>query len=208
MDKKLLRYYSSPINQKLKIFLKKDKKILNTKNANYSYDGLQEVLNKGLNRIPIKEVNSVLVLGMGAGSVVDSLRNKFSYFGPILGVELDPVVIEIAEKEFNISQFYDVEIVQADGKKFLKEHPHQYDLIIVDIFIDIKVPKRFYSKKFWNKIEDRVALNGFVLFNAGIDLTEKEIEEFLNTLPISFVYMVKTKVLESNTLIILQKVME
>ncbi|HLS70982.1 MAG TPA: fused MFS/spermidine synthase [Chitinophagaceae bacterium] len=208
MDKKLLRYYSSSINQKLKIYLKKDKKILNTKNANYSYDGLQKVLNKGLKRIPINKINSVLILGMGAGSVVESLRNIFFYYGPILGVELDPVVIEIAEKEFNISQFHDVEIVKADGKKFLKNHTKQYDLIIIDIFIDIKVPKRFYSQKFWKKVENRVQLNGFVLFNAGIDLTEKEIDKFLNSLPISFVYMVKTEVLKSNTLIILQKIIE
>src|SRR5690625_5386452 len=76
MDKKLLRFYPSPINRRLKIFWKEGKKILNTKNANYSYDGLQEVLNKGLDRIPMEEINSVLVLGMGGGCVVDSLRRS------------------------------------------------------------------------------------------------------------------------------------
>ena len=149
MEKKLLKYYTSPINQRLKIYWKKNKKILNTKNANYSYNGLQEVLNRGLKLIPLNEVHSILVLGMGAGCVVDSLRNKFLHFAPVVGVELDPVVIEIAKNEFDIYRFEDVEIVQADGKKFLRKHPHQYDLIIIDIFIDTKVPKRFYSTKFW-----------------------------------------------------------
>lgn len=206
MDKKLIRVYTSSINQKLKIFQKRDKKVLDTKNANYSYDGLQEVLNRGLEHIPLEEVESVLVLGMGAGCVVDSLRNKFFYYGPVLGVEVDPVVIEIAEKEFNINQFEDVEIVEADGKRFLKDHPDQYDLIVIDIFIDIRVPRKFYSEKFWKKVEARVHTNGFVLFNAGIDLTEKEIDDFLDRLPSGFIYTVKTKVLKSNTLIILQKI--
>lgn len=206
MDKKLLRVYTSSINQKLKIFQKKDKKVLDTKNANYSYDGLQEVLNRGLEHIPLEQVESVLVLGMGAGSVVDSLRNKFFYYGPVLGVEADPVVIEIAEKEFNISRFEDVEVVEADGKRFLKNHPEQYDLIVIDIFIDIRVPRKFYSEKFWKKIEARVQTDGFVLFNAGIDMTEKEIEDFLDRLPSCFIYTVKTDVLKSNTLIILQKI--
>lgn len=206
MDKKLLRTYTSSINQKLKIYWRKDKKVLDTKNANYSYDGLQEVLNRGLEEIPMESVQSVLVLGMGAGCVVDSLRNKFFYYGPVLGVEVDPVVIELAEKEFNISQFQDVEIIEADAKKFLKNHPHQYDLIVIDIFIDIQVPRKFYSERFWNKIEDRVATDGFVLFNAGIDLTEKEIEDFVEKLPSDFIYTVRTNVLKSNTLIILQKI--
>lgn len=207
MDRKLLRTYTSAISQKLKIYWKKDKKILDTKNANYSYDGLQEVLNRGLDQIPIESIESVLILGMGAGCVVDSLRNKFFYYGPVLGVELDPVVIEIAEKEFGISEFRDVEIIQADAKKFLRKHPHQYDLIVIDVFVDIQVPRKFYSERFWNKVENCVTTDGFVLFNAGIDLTEKEIDEFLDTLPSGFVYTVTTNVLKSNTLIILQKIL-
>lgn len=206
MDKKLLRFYPSPINRRLKIFWKEGKKILNTKNANYSYDGLQEVLNKGLDQIPMDDLQSVLVLGMGGGCVVDSLRNKYFYYGPILGVELDPVVIEIAEKEFNITQYDNVEIVQADAKRFLPKHNKKYDLIIIDVFIDIKVPKKFYSPKFWKKIEDKVNENGFVLFNAGIDLSQNDIDAFLDNLLDSFVYSLKTNVLRSNTVFILQKV--
>lgn len=206
MDKKLLRFYPSPINRRLKIFWKEGKKILNTKNANYSYDGLQEVLNKGLDRIPMEEINSVLVLGMGGGCVVDSLRNKYFYYGPIVGVELDPVIIEIAEKEFNISQYDDVEIIQADAKRFLPTHDKKYDLIVVDVFIDIKVPKKFYSPKFWKKIEDKVEDNGFVLFNAGVDLSQKDIDAFLDNIPDSFVYFIKINVMRSNTVFVLQKV--
>lgn len=206
MDNKLLRFYPSPINRRLKIILKEGKKILNTKNANYSYDGLQEVLNKGLDRIPMDDINSVLVLGMGGGCVVDSLRNRYFYYGPIVGVEIDPVVIEIAEKEFNISQYDDVEIIQADAKRFLPKHKKNYDLIVVDVFIDIKVPKKFYTKKFWKKIENKVNTNGFVLFNAGIDLSQKDIDVFLDNLPDSFVYFIKTNVMKSNTVFVLQKV--
>lgn len=206
MDRKLLRTYTSAISPKLKIYWKKDKKILDTKNANYSYDGLQEVLNRGLDQIPIESIESVLVLGMGAGCVVDSLRNKFFYYGPVFGVELDPVVIEIAEKEFDISKFEDVDIIQADAKKFLRKHPRQYDLIVIDVFVDIQVPRKFYSERFWNKVENSVTTDGFVIFNAGIDLTRKEIDDFLDTLPAGFVYTVTTNVLKSNTLIILQKI--
>src|SRR5690606_16000537 len=115
MDKKLLRFYPSPINRRLKIFWKEGKKILNTKNANYSYDGLQEALNKGLVRMTMEEINSALVLEMGGGCVVDSLRNKYFYHGPMVGVEADPMIVDFAEKEFDIAQYDDAKIIQADA---------------------------------------------------------------------------------------------
>lgn len=200
------QFYDSDINKRLKVGWIDSKKVLNTKRTNYSFGGLQKVLNRGLNIIPINRIKSVLVLGMGAGSVVDSLRNKFEYDGPIVGVELDPVVIDIAEKEFNLLQDDKVEIIQADAKEYIASCKQQFDLIVVDVFIDIDVPEKFYSSLFWNHIESRVSDNGFVLFNAGIDLSDEKRNNFINKIPDSFIYTKKLNVLESNTVFVFQKV--
>lgn len=175
--------YNSNLNGKLTVAWEGDRKVLNSKNANYSYGGLQEVLNRGLRQISMNNISSVLVLGMGAGSVVDSLRNEFNYQGPITGIEIDPLVIEIAEKEFKSVGFENVKWVLADAIEYVAEAKDKFDLIVVDVFIDAKVPQGIYDASFWRNIESLVADNKFVLFNAGIDLAEDKMYNFIDVLP-------------------------
>lgn len=175
--------YNSNLNGKLTVAWEGDRKVLNSKNTNYSYGGLQEVLNRGLRQISMNNISSVLVLGMGAGSVVDSLRNEFNYQVPITGIEIDPLVIEIAEKEFKSVGFENVKWVLADAIEYVAEAKDKFDLIVVDVFIDAKVPQGIYDASFWRNIESLVADNKFVLFNAGIDLAEDKMYNFIDVLP-------------------------
>lgn len=175
--------YNSNLNGKLTVAWEGDRKVLNSKKANYSYGGLQEVLNRGLRQISMNNISSVLVLGMEAGSVVDSLRNESNYQGPITGIEIDPLVIEIAEKEFKSVGFENVKWVLADAIEYVAEAKDKFDLIVVDVFIDAKVPQGIYDASFWRNIESLVADNKFVLFNAGIDLAEDKMYNFIDVLP-------------------------
>lgn len=198
--------FSSKISDKLFVRHENGKKVLDTQNSNYSFGGLQDVLNFGLDSLPVDLFNSVLVLGMGAGCVVDSLRNRYNYHGPVTGVELDPVVIEIARTEFNILKDPKVELIEADAEKFIAETRQKFDLIVIDLFVDIQVPEQFYKPGFWKNVADRVNPNGFILFNAGIFLPEEKQEEFLSKIPDSFIYQLNLNVMISNTVIIFQKV--
>lgn len=200
------KFYYSNLSKDLEIRWSKGKKTLNTRHANYSYGGLQEVMNRGLSRIPLEGVESVLVLGMGGGCVVDSLRNKFNYHGEITGVEVDPVVMEIAKKEFSLHKDKKVQLIEADAEDYVSKNQEKFDLIIIDIFIDVKVPEQFYSLKFWRNVKRMVNHHGFVLFNAGIDLSEEKLEEFLDVIEEKFIYQIKFEVLVSNTVVILQKI--
>ena len=94
----------SKYNGILEIIRVGEKKLLNSRRANYSYGALEQVLDVGLGQVKADRAAPVLVLGMGGGSVLNLLRKKYSYYGKITAVERDPVVIEIAQKEFNIAQ--------------------------------------------------------------------------------------------------------
>ncbi len=205
-NEKLIREVNSDINQKLRIVWEGDKKLLNTENTNYSYGTLVDVLEYGIDTLPLSMISSILLLGMGGGSIVRSLRQKYDCHAPVVTVELDPVVIDIAHKDFNIEDEKELEIHEADAWDFIENCQSQFDLIIIDIFIDVDVPKKFYNPQFWSMIEKNVSQNGFILFNAGIDLTEDEVFAFLDTLPESFIYQENYNVLETNTVIIMQKV--
>ncbi len=205
-SEKILKQIESPINNKLKIVLSNGKKLLNTKNTNYSYGTLVEVLEYGLDSIPISLVNSILLLGMGGGSIIKSLREKYKCNAPVVAVEIDPIVIDIAHNEFDIGKEKDLEIHCTDAWNFVEKCDSQFDLIIIDIFIDLVVPEKFYKPEFWEMIEKIVTQNGFVLFNTGIDLNEAEVKKFLDGLPKNFIYQENYNVLKTNTVIIKQKI--
>lgn len=199
------KYIESEVSGRLEVGWRDGKKVLDNGRVNYSYGGLQKVLSYGLEQIPLDSVRSVLVLGMGGGSVIESLRTKFKYTHPIVAVEIDPVVIEIAEEEFGIAAYSDLEVVCADAGEFMESTKQTFDLIIVDLFIGEHVPERFYEKAFWQDIEKHTNKSGKVLFNAEVRLTNVVRDMFLKNLPKAFSYSILTDVMGGNTLVILDK---
>lgn len=203
-----VREYNSSINGLLKVKWENGKKILDTEHTNYSYGSLEDVLNYGLDNIPLENVNSVLLLGMGGGCIIGSLKNRYNCHAPVTAIELDPMLIDIAAKEFGIVESEKLNILEADAYHYIVETKDSFDLVIIDIFIDLLVPEKFYKPEFWDAMKKVVKLNGFVLFNTGIDLTEEQVNDFLDSLPDCFLYQVMFHVYESNTLIILNKYSE
>lgn len=206
--KDLITYYPSEVNGRLQVKWREGKKVLDTKQTNYSYGTLEKVLNYGLDSIPLENIKSVLLLGMGGGCIINSLKSRYNCSAPVTAIELDPVVIDIAEKEFGITESADLKIIARDAYDYTLETEDSFDLTIIDIFIDLLVPEKFYKPEFWDAMKKVVKLNGFVLFNTGIDLTEELVNDFLDSLPDCFLYQVMFHVYESNTLIILNKYSE
>lgn len=151
------------------------KKVLNSENANYSYGALESVLDFGLTRANANRSSEILILGLGGGNVIDLLRKKFRYYGKITAVEIDPVIIDIAITEFNIKDHEPLELVCEDALEYVKGNSGQFGLIVIDIFIDRKVPVPCYSKHFWKHISRSLKNNGVIIFNAGIN-SANEIE--------------------------------
>jgi len=172
---RLLSYFY-PITKKIKseyngtveITWYNGKKQLNTKNANYSYGSLQKILKIGLKNIDLNPCKNILILGLGGGSVVKTLREDFNYQNSITAIDIDPVIISIAKKEFDISEDQKLEILCADALEFMAKNNKEFDLIIIDLFVDTEMPDSFFSESFWNNITKSTGQNGSVLFNASL----------------------------------------
>ncbi|MFM7023534.1 MAG: spermidine synthase [Flavobacteriales bacterium] len=174
--KKLLSYfvpqkgkvYKSKISGQLELNWYDGKLMLDSENANYSYGALQRALAEGLHHIGNSRVESfkqILVLGMGAGSVIETLRKDFQNKGKITAVEMDPVVVDIAKKYFRVDTFSNLYIVMQDAFVFVKESTSKYDFIIVDLFIDRQTPEQFSSPEFLESLIKMLSPEGRVLFN-------------------------------------------
>ncbi|WP_299363558.1 spermidine synthase [Winogradskyella sp.] len=182
------------------------KKYLNSKNANYSYGSLQKILKFGIEQTKLKKVNSILILGMGGGSVVETLRKDFKYNKSITAIEIDPVIVDIASTEFGISEDEHLHIHCTDAYSFVKTNKEQYDLIIVDVFIDLSVPDQFLSETFWDFLLRLKSSRGDIIFNAAVkDSKNENIQQLIGYLKTK-IYKVDVyeNVNDTNTLIILK----
>lgn len=184
------------------------RKVLDSKNANYSFGSLQRILEKGIREIDLTNCGSILLLGLGGGSVIKSLRTKFRYTGVIHAVEIDRTIINIAKTEFNIENSEKLHIHNMDALEYVKQSTSFYDLVIVDLFIDDKVPLKFYSQDFFDYLLTISSNKGTILFNIGINLIG---EEKLNSILeyFSHIHKLNCKTLrnieETNTLLIITK---
>jgi spermidine synthase len=145
--------------------------VLDSENTNYSYGSLQLILRYGLRNIGYKAIlgmDHILLLGVAGGSVVKTLVDEIEYKGKITGVEIDSDMIQIANDYFNLNQIKQLEIIIDDAFEFVLKTKQQYNLIIIDIFEDTKMPnflfERFFSERICSLLKDQ----GFVLFNTMI----------------------------------------
>jgi len=176
MFKKILSFFipvniykrQSAVSQQLEVTLNNGKLVLDSKRTNYSYGSLQRILRKGLHYIGFERIRgfeSVLVLGVAAGSVIKTLAEEIKFNGKITGVEIDPAAIEIANTYFGLDKITNCEIVIDDAFEFVLKTREKYDLIIIDIFKDTEMPN-FLFEDFWiNRINFLLNANGFILFN-------------------------------------------
>jgi spermidine synthase len=166
----------SNISQTLEVTWTDGELVLDSKNTNYSYGSLQRILRKGLKFIGfgrIKTMNNILVLGVAGGSVIKTLVDEINFEGKITGVEIDKYVITIANEYFHLDKIQNLEIIIDDAFEFVLKTKDNYDLIIIDIFQDTKMPNFLFETFFINRICDLLQPKGFILFNTMV-LNEKQ----------------------------------
>ena len=131
-----IRNYTSSYSGELYIRYFLGKKVLDCKHTNYSFGGLQKVLKRSLELLPFNlDTNKILILGLGAGSVLETIRNQHSKTAHITGVEIDATILQIAHEEFGIAENPLTKLVQEDATVFMANNTVTYDLIIIDLFI-------------------------------------------------------------------------
>ena len=158
----------SSLSKNLEVTWNNGQLVLDSKNTNYSFGSLQRILRIGLQEIgykTIKEMETILILGVAGGSVIQTLSKEIGCKGKITGVEIDADIIQIANDYFKLNQIPNLEIVIDDAFEFVLKTKEKYDLIIIDIFQDSAMPNFLFEEFFMNRIGFLLQTNGFILFN-------------------------------------------
>jgi len=173
---------NSSVSKTLEVTWNNGQLVLDSKHTNYSYGSLQRILRKGLKYIGferIRNFESVLVLGVAGGSVIKTLVDEIKFNGKITGVEIDESIIQIANEYFKLDSIPNLELVIDDAFEFVLKTKLTYDLIIIDIFQDTKMPNFLFEDFFINRINSLLNLNGFILFNTMV-INDQQAQRNLN----------------------------
>jgi spermidine synthase len=165
--KRILASRSTPHNPLLEVVYVNGRCVLNARNVNYSFGSLHRVFEEAFAKLRLEErrLRDVLLLGCGAGSVVQILRAKYSRDCAITAVEIDPVVIELAREHFLIDRVPELEIVCMDAAEYVAASPGAYDLVVIDLFVDDRVPEQFRTPGFVKRVGKLLRPGGLLVHN-------------------------------------------
>lgn len=121
----------------------------------------------GFLRFPfaIKPVPRTLILGLGGGTAACLLQDKFGSTLPIVGVDIDPEMINIARNFFGIKN---VEIICQDAIAYVKKARqlgNKFDFIIVDLDKGDLYPQQAETEEFIANCKGLLDPGGVVVFN-------------------------------------------
>ena len=115
---------------------------------------------------PMAEVDSLLIVGLGAGTVSKQYTAVYGDDVSIDGVELDPKVIELGRRYFDMNE-RNLNTIAADGRTYMQHSDDRYDVIAVDAYRQPYIPFHLVTREFFQEARDRLHPNGVLALNAG-----------------------------------------
>jgi spermidine synthase len=111
-----------------------------------------------------KKLESVVEIGFGGGRTSWYLH-RFLPDVPVMSVELDPEVIDLAHKYFGIKAEPNFKVVNQDGRIFLANAPQKFDVILIDAYRGPFVPFHLLTKEFYEIVKAHLSEGGVVMQN-------------------------------------------
>lgn len=157
----------SALNGKLEVWYISGKYRLDSENANYSFGSLHKLFQKVFREInlTVRNPESLLLLGLGAGSIVSVLRKELNMTTRITGVEHDDLIIQLAREYFGIDRYTGLTIVHEDAAVFVVTNDQKFDCIVIDLFHDRDVQEKFIQRSFLDHCFRHLSENGILIFN-------------------------------------------
>lgn len=170
---------SSDHNSLLEVSYRNGNYLLNSESSNYSFGSLHRIFKNSFRDIEIENlgISNCLLLGLGGGSVIHLLRKEYELLFPITAVEIDPAIIALGKKYFNLDDYKGVSIINADAFEFVVITKSVYDLVIVDLYINDMVPPIFHTEEFISNLKSVTHHHTVILFNKMLN-TPQSVTEY------------------------------
>ena len=110
------------------------------------------------------DAKRVLVLGLGGGAVTKRWWRDYPDM-TIDTVEIDPVVIDVAQRYFGLPDDERIRVVNKDARRFVQESSAKYDVVIVDCYYADSLPSHLTTREFLAEAKARMEPDGVLAYN-------------------------------------------
>jgi len=113
------------------------------------------------------EPRSVLIIGLGGGTIPRALQEVVPE-ARIDVVEIDPAVVSVARRYFDLGQSGKLNVIEADGRVHIKRAlrgEQRYDLIMLDAFDHEYIPEHLLTQEFLKEVRSLLAPGGVLAAN-------------------------------------------
>lgn len=154
-------------NQEHKLELYQNQLILSTTSAVYSFGIKYYPFAIPFKKIKhdLTRVESFLMLGTALGSGLKILQQKYSVFPCSTLVDINPLLLDYSKKFMNLNSQNNVNWQCIDAETFLDQNEDKFDLIGIDIFINMNVPLFVKSTQFMSCIKHHLSKKGKSIWN-------------------------------------------
>ncbi|MEM9547516.1 MAG: hypothetical protein AAGA77_16165 [Bacteroidota bacterium] len=176
---------TSIFNDELNVLLVKGEYQLVTPEAIYSYGKRYDNFFSAFKQIGLekREIDSVLLLGLGLGSIPLMLEKHFKKEYRYTAVEIDDDIINLASKYVLNYLKSEITTICTDAVNFVQIDQNQYDMVAMDVFISDYIPSEFETEEFLLHLKKKIAPNGLLMFNRlyFFEKDKKKTETYFNT---------------------------
>ena len=173
-----LEVTSSEYNEYLSVSLRQNELLLSADDAIYSFGKRYRNFRAAFEQVDLDQLPqraSVLVLGLGLGSVPLMLEQHFRRQYYYVAVEIDPVIVALAQ-DYQLPDLRSpLEIIEADALSFLALNTERFDLVCMDVFQDANVPEDFEVTEVLEQLRDTVQPGGLLIYNRLASTREHQI---------------------------------
>lgn len=106
----------------------------------------------------------ILVIGNAGGTTARGLAAEYPG-AAIDGVELDPVVSELARRYMGMDAIPGLRVYTGDGRAYVATTDRRYDLIVVDAYRQTYIPFHLATQEFFELLRDHLDPGGAVALN-------------------------------------------
>lgn len=109
-------------------------------------------------------IRRVLLIGLGAGTIPKRFLRDYPDVVAD-SIELDPAVVDVARRFFEVREDGRHRIIVQDGRVYLRRVEAKYDLIILDAYFAEGIPFHLATREFLEIVRDRLTPGGLVVSN-------------------------------------------
>jgi len=120
----------------------------------------------------------VAIIGLAGGTVARQLT-AIDGPVPIDGVEIDPRIVEVGRRYFQMTE-PNLHVIVADGRYWLGTTGGRYDLIAVDAYRQPYIPFYLTTREFFASARQHLTPNGVLAINAGRTATDYRLVDALS----------------------------